>query len=237
MEWPKIEFATPRWQANTKPTTPLTGFQGRVRAEIETPPEEDVRGPSTKGDHGDSRPTRRPGDPTSDGERVEELACGVFESLHRASLRNLTKKVLCLVPLATAERVGELQAVSRTVSFVHSDACLSYVPEFVAKTESISNPLPHSFLVTSLMKISTVVTLFVSWETSFMDCRVSPSSVPLVGLPLVPLLGCRHPYLHYYIWLHHCWTHLAAGFVLGFSSRFWLRSYGRLPTFCMSQLF
>ena len=48
--------------------------------------------------------------------------------------------------LATAKRVGKLQAVSRTVSFVRSDACLSYVPEFVTKTESISNPLPHSFL-------------------------------------------------------------------------------------------
>ena len=53
--------------------------------------------------------------------------------------------------LATAKRVGELQAVSRAVSFVRLDACLSYVPEFVAKTESISNPLPRSFLVTSLL--------------------------------------------------------------------------------------
>ena len=52
--------------------------------------------------------------------------------------------------LATAKRFGELQAVFRTVSFVHSDTCLSYVPEFVAKTESISNPLPRSFLVASL---------------------------------------------------------------------------------------
>ena len=62
----------------------------------------------------------------------------------------LHTKVLFLVSLATAKRVGELQAVSRTMSFVCSNACLSYVPEFVAKTESISNPLPHSFLVASL---------------------------------------------------------------------------------------
>ena len=60
------------------------------------------------------------------------------------------KKFLFLMSLATAKWVGELQAVSRTVSFVRSDACLSYVPEFVAKTESISNPLPRSFLVASL---------------------------------------------------------------------------------------
>ena len=77
------------------------------------------------------------------------LNSSVFELLHRASLRNLTKKALFLVSLATAKRVGELQALSRKVPFVRSDACLSYVPEFVAKAESISNPLPRS-LVTSL---------------------------------------------------------------------------------------
>ena len=36
------------------------------------------------------------------------------------------------------------------MSFVHADACLSYVPECVAKTESLSNPIPRSFLVKSL---------------------------------------------------------------------------------------
>ena len=81
---------------------------------------------------------------------LQFLNSSVFEPLHQVSLRNLTKKVLFLVSLATAKRVGELQAVSRTVSFVHSDACLSYVLEFVAKTESISNPLPRSFYVASL---------------------------------------------------------------------------------------
>ena len=77
---------------------------------------------------------------------LQFLNSSVFEPLHRVSLRDLTKKVLFLVSLATVKRVGELQAVSRTVSFVRSD----YVPEFVAKTESISNPLPRSFLVASL---------------------------------------------------------------------------------------
>ena len=42
--------------------------------------------------------------------------------------------------LATAKRVVELQAVPRSVSFVTSDACLSYVPEFVAKTVSFQSP-------------------------------------------------------------------------------------------------
>ena len=36
------------------------------------------------------------------------------------------------------------------MSFVRSAACLSYVPEFVTKTEFISNPHPRSFLVASL---------------------------------------------------------------------------------------
>ena len=81
---------------------------------------------------------------------LQFLNSSVFEPLLRVSLHNLTKKVMFLVSLATAKRVGELQAVSRTVSFVRSDACRSYVPEFVTKTEFISNPLPRSFLVASL---------------------------------------------------------------------------------------
>ena len=78
------------------------------------------------------------------------LNSAVFEPLRSASLWNLTKKVLFLLALATAKRVGELQALSRSVSFVHVDASLSYVPEFVAKTESLSNSIPRSFLVKSL---------------------------------------------------------------------------------------
>ena len=78
------------------------------------------------------------------------LSSSTFEPLFSASLRSLTKKVLFLVSLAMAKRVGELQAVSCHVSFASSDACLSYVPEFLAKTESSSNLLPRSFLVKSL---------------------------------------------------------------------------------------
>ena len=52
--------------------------------------------------------------------------------------------------LATVRRVGELQPVSRDVSFSGSDAFLSYLPEFRAKTESAVNPLPRSFCVRSL---------------------------------------------------------------------------------------
>ena len=46
--------------------------------------------------------------------------------------------------------MGEIQALSRCVSFSSSAAGLSYVPEFVAKTESALWPLPRSFEVPSL---------------------------------------------------------------------------------------
>ena len=73
-----------------------------------------------------------------------------FEPLASCSLRDLTQKVLFLVSLATARRVGELQVVSWEVSFSGSDVFLSHLPEFHAKTESKVNPLPRSFCVRSL---------------------------------------------------------------------------------------
>ena len=73
-----------------------------------------------------------------------------FEPLSMAPLRALTQKVLFLLALATAKRVGELQALSSVVTFVHGDACLSYVPQFVAKSESLTRSIPRSFLVKSL---------------------------------------------------------------------------------------
>ena len=74
----------------------------------------------------------------------------LFEPLSSCSLRDLTQKVLFLVSLATARRVGELQAVFRNVSLSGSDLYLLYLPDFRAKTESSANPLPRSFCVRSL---------------------------------------------------------------------------------------
>ena len=73
-----------------------------------------------------------------------------FESLSHAPLRALSQKTLFLLALATAKRVGELQALSFVVTFVGLDACLSYVPQFVAKSESLTHSIPRSFLVKSL---------------------------------------------------------------------------------------
>ena len=73
-----------------------------------------------------------------------------FEPLSRAPLRAQTQKMLFLLALATAKRVGELQALSSVVTFVGGDACLSYIPQFVAKSESLTRTIPRSFLVKSL---------------------------------------------------------------------------------------
>ena len=67
-----------------------------------------------------------------------------FEPLSSCSLRDLTRKVLFLLLLATAHRVGELQALSSQVSSSGDDLFLSYLPE------SLVCPLPRSFLVRSL---------------------------------------------------------------------------------------
>ena len=73
----------------------------------------------------------------------------VFEPLALCDLRTVTMKVLFLV-LATAKRVSELQALLRPVSFQGNDISLSYLPEFLAKTESERNLLPRFFVMRSL---------------------------------------------------------------------------------------
>ena len=73
-----------------------------------------------------------------------------FEPLSSCSLRDLTRKVLFLLSLATTRGVGKLQAFSSQVSFSGNDLFLSYLPEFRVKTETSVRPLPHSFPVRSL---------------------------------------------------------------------------------------
>ena len=73
-----------------------------------------------------------------------------FEPLVDASFRNKTRKALFLVAMATAKRVGELQALSFSVSHRGDDLVLHYDPFFLANTESVSNPLPRSVIIQSL---------------------------------------------------------------------------------------
>ena len=78
------------------------------------------------------------------------LRSPVFEPLASCSLRELTRKTLFLVSLATAKRVGEIQAlISCGLLFFHGCCGLSYVPEFLAKTETAVRPLPRSFSIQS----------------------------------------------------------------------------------------
>ena len=46
---------------------------------------------------------------------LTHLMSSAYETLDKMNLRTLSKKVLFLVSLATAKRVGELQALSRVV--------------------------------------------------------------------------------------------------------------------------
>ena len=55
-----------------------------------------------------------------------------------------------MVALATAKRVGKLQALSATIARRGEDIVLSFFPSFMAKTESIVNVLPKSFVLKSL---------------------------------------------------------------------------------------
>ena len=88
--------------------------------------------------------------PAWDLSMVLRFLNSAFEPLSDAPRRALTQKVLFLLALATAKRVGELQALSSVVTFVLGDACLSYIPQFVAKSESLTHSIPRSFLVQSL---------------------------------------------------------------------------------------
>ena len=73
-------------------------------------------------------------------EVLEYLSDPHFEPLAYASFRNKTRKALFLVAMAIAKRVGELQALSFSVSHRGDDLVLHYDPFFLAKTESVSNP-------------------------------------------------------------------------------------------------
>ena len=69
-----------------------------------------------------------------------------FEPLSEAPLRALTQKVLFLLALATAKRVGELQALSSVVTFVHGDACLMSLSSLPSQSRSPAPSLAPSWL-------------------------------------------------------------------------------------------
>ena len=81
---------------------------------------------------------------------LEYLSGPPFKPLAEASFWNKTRKALFLLAMATAKHIGELQALSFSVSHRGDDLVLHYDPFFLAKTESVSNPLPRSLIVQSL---------------------------------------------------------------------------------------
>ena len=85
---------------------------------------------------------------------LRHLMSSVFEPLESVSLRILTKKTLFLVFLATAKRVSEIQALSKTVAAIGNDLVVSFQPHFIAKTESVDAPVPRIFRVFSLREFA-----------------------------------------------------------------------------------
>ena len=97
------------------------------------------------------RPRRPQAPPSLDLDVVlRHLMSSAFEPLESVSLRALTKKTLFLVSLATAKRVSEIQALSKTVAAIGYDLVVSFQPHFIAKTVRADAPVSHSFRVLSL---------------------------------------------------------------------------------------
>ena len=79
------------------------------------------------------------------------LVSPAFEPLSQAYFRTLPLTTLFLLALATAKMGwGATGSLSSIVTFVAGDDCLSYIPQLVTKSESLTRSFPRSFLVTSL---------------------------------------------------------------------------------------
>lgn len=76
-----------------------------------------------------------------------------FEPMDSASLRDLTRKTLFLVLLATAKRISEIHALDKRVGFSASKAICSFKLFFMAKNETPSHPWPRSFEIPSLSEL------------------------------------------------------------------------------------
>ena len=101
------------------------------------------------------RPRRPQAPPSWDLDAVlRHLMSSAFEPLESVSLLALTMKTLFLVSLATAKRVSEIQALSKTVAAIGNDLMVSYLPHFLAKTERADAPVPRSFRVLSLREFA-----------------------------------------------------------------------------------
>ena len=107
-----------------------------------------------------------------------------FEPLESVSLRALTKKTLFLVSLATAKRVSEIQALSKTVAAIGNDLVVSFLPHCIAKTERVDALVPRSFRVLSLREFAGDL------EEGSLLCGLSTSTCGELVLLLLEPLPC-----------------------------------------------
>ena len=78
------------------------------------------------------------------------LVSPAFEPLSQAYLRTLPLTTLFLLALATAKMGWGATGSIFHGHLVAGDDCLSYIPQLVTKSESLTRSFPRSFLVTSL---------------------------------------------------------------------------------------
>lgn len=83
------------------------------------------------------------------------LRSAPFEPIRYADLKEATMKTLFLVALATANRVGEIQALSDQIGYARDGSLLlSFSPTFLAKTESDSNIVNRDFRIPPLSSLT-----------------------------------------------------------------------------------
>ncbi|MGL5405917.1 MAG: hypothetical protein ACRDAX_03880, partial [Propionibacteriaceae bacterium] len=84
---------------------------------------------------------------------LKYLSSDRFEPPHLASFRDITRKCLFLLSLATAKRISELHALQDKVGFKGDSAICSFKTLFLAKNENPTNPWPRSFEVKGMSSL------------------------------------------------------------------------------------
>ena len=117
--------------------------------------------------------------------RSRKLKSSIFEPLRQASLRDLTRKTLFLVALASAKRVSELQALSRTGVFFLG--CCSGLCTRISGKDGFCFAVPSAAVASSYRSVCNLVksplhTLFFSLPRSqFLRNRFASPTVGWVA--------------------------------------------------------
>ena len=87
---------------------------------------------------------------------LSALKSAPFEPLDSCAMKWLTMKTLFLVALGTANRIGEIQALSKVVPHGQDwdSMTLAFLPEFRAKTETADRKVPREFPVKALINFT-----------------------------------------------------------------------------------